>query len=209
MDTSITAPTESSSSPCPHSTAARIEPGPWPRPKFPRPPVDLLTSFLSQPHPDADQDRISNPSDDSVDRPFAHPFRQSPRPPPHFGFRYRNRKSNSNHMSLPPRPFGHARGTSFGKPLNAGGPVLKPDIFTFTPPNLPKFPMTQTPSQRACSGLSRVEAATMAAVITRAFHTDSGHETPQQAHDHSTFFPVMSSAPAPRSRTRQITHRIS
>ena len=104
-------------------------------------------------------------------------------------------------MSLPPRPFGHARGTSFGKPLNAGTPVLKPDIFTFTPPNLPKCPMTQTPSQRACSGHSRVEAATMAAVITRAFHTDSGHETLQQVHDHSTFFPMMSSTRSSFSNT--------
>jgi len=48
------------------------------------------------------------------------------------------------HVPQPPRTFGHARGASFGKPLNAGAPEFKPGTFTFTPPpNMPKFPMPQ------------------------------------------------------------------
>ena len=49
----------------------------------------------------------------------------------------------------PSAPFGHARGASFGKPLNAGAPEFKPSTFTFTPPpNVPKFPSQQRPLAR-------------------------------------------------------------
>jgi hypothetical protein len=45
------------------------------------------------------------------------------------------------HIPQPLPPFGHARGASFGKPLNAGAREFKPGSFTFTPPpNVPKFP---------------------------------------------------------------------
>jgi hypothetical protein len=48
------------------------------------------------------------------------------------------------HISQPPPVFGHARGASLGRPLNAGAPEFKPGSFTFTPPpNVPKFPMPQ------------------------------------------------------------------
>jgi hypothetical protein len=48
------------------------------------------------------------------------------------------------HIPQPPPVFGHVRGASFGKPLNAGAPAFKPSTFTFTPPlNVPKFPMPQ------------------------------------------------------------------
>jgi hypothetical protein len=48
------------------------------------------------------------------------------------------------HISQPPPVFGHARGTSFGRPLNVAAPEFKPGSFTFTPPpNMPKFPMPQ------------------------------------------------------------------
>jgi hypothetical protein len=48
------------------------------------------------------------------------------------------------HISQPPPVFGHARGASFGRPLNAGAPEFKPGSFTFSPPpNVPKFPMPQ------------------------------------------------------------------
>ena len=48
------------------------------------------------------------------------------------------------HTSQPPPVFGHARGASFGRPLNAGAPEFKPGTFTFTPPpNVPKFPIPQ------------------------------------------------------------------
>ena len=51
------------------------------------------------------------------------------------------------HISPSPPVFGHARGASFGKPLNAGAPVFKPSAFTFTPPpNMPKFPLPQPPA---------------------------------------------------------------
>lgn len=48
------------------------------------------------------------------------------------------------HISQPPPVFGHARGASLGRPLNAGAREFKPGSFTFTPPpNVPKFPMPQ------------------------------------------------------------------
>ncbi|KAI0285532.1 hypothetical protein BC826DRAFT_119175 [Russula brevipes] len=52
-------------------------------PNFPQPPVNPLplTSLLPQPHRDVEEDMISNPSDDNVDRPFAPPFPSSSRPP--------------------------------------------------------------------------------------------------------------------------------
>ena len=51
------------------------------------------------------------------------------------------------HVSQPPPAYGHARGASLGRPLNAGAPEFKPGSFTFTPPpNVPKFPMPQPQS---------------------------------------------------------------
>ena len=48
-------------------------------PNFPHPPVNSLplTSLLSQPRPDVEDDMISNPSDDNVDRPLTRPVRLS------------------------------------------------------------------------------------------------------------------------------------
>jgi hypothetical protein len=47
----------------------------------------------------------------------------------------------------PPLAFGHTRGASLGKPLNAGAAEFRPNTFTFTlPPNVPKFPQPQPPS---------------------------------------------------------------
>jgi hypothetical protein len=191
-------------------------------PNFPHPPVNSLplTSLLSQPLREAEDDMISNPSDDHTDRFRALPIPPSSRPPssrlpmhdparshPHsrvpsttvvhpqfpmtmtmpiqapvpkrtdvlnpnakpFVFGGATRLSGSFNpgtfappvqqqeqqpqqlqpLSLvPQRPpaFGHARGASLGKPLNAGAPVFKPATFTFTPPpNLPKFPAWQHP----------------------------------------------------------------
>jgi hypothetical protein len=49
-------------------------------PNVPHPPVNSLplTSLLLQPRPDVEDDMISNPSDDNVDRPLTHPVRPSP-----------------------------------------------------------------------------------------------------------------------------------
>ncbi|KAI0297544.1 hypothetical protein B0F90DRAFT_1912759 [Multifurca ochricompacta] len=50
------------------------------------------------------------------------------------------------HVPQLPSVFSHARGASYGKPLNAGAAEFKPSAFTFTlPPNVPKFPLPQTP----------------------------------------------------------------
>ena len=50
------------------------------------------------------------------------------------------------HIPQPPRAFGHARGASFGKPLNVGAPEFKPNAFSFTPPpNMPTFPLPRPP----------------------------------------------------------------
>ncbi|KAH8981991.1 hypothetical protein EDB86DRAFT_3106937 [Lactarius hatsudake] len=52
-----------------------------------------------------------------------------------------------SHVSQPPLAFGHSRGPSLGKPLNAGAPEFRPNAFTFTlPPDVPKFPQPQPPS---------------------------------------------------------------
>lgn len=48
------------------------------------------------------------------------------------------------HIPQPAPAFGHIRGASIGKPLNAGAPEFRPGTFTFTPPpNVPKFPLPQ------------------------------------------------------------------
>ena len=43
--------------------------------------MNPLTSLLSHPRLDTEEDMISNPSDDNVNYPFAHPFHHSSRPP--------------------------------------------------------------------------------------------------------------------------------
>ena len=182
-------------------------------PNFPQPPVDSLplTSLLSHSHRNAEEDMISNPSDDDLELPPAPPFPTASRPPSSrlplpdpaishsrnpsnnlmstpfqipmsipiqapvpkrtdvlnpnakpFVFASADRRSGSfsqlihgpqmqlqpHHNQQPhiPQPpvFGHVRGASVGKPLNAGAPEFKPGTFTFTPPpNVPKFPMSQ------------------------------------------------------------------
>jgi hypothetical protein len=190
-------------------------------PNFPHPPVNPLplASLLSQPRRAAEEDMISNPSDDNSDRSRALPVPSFSRPPssrlpmhdparahsrapssslvappfqmpmpipiqapvpkrsdvlnPHakpFVFGGATRHSGSFSLGTlglpgqlqqhpqpqqqpppslvhrPPPAFGHARGTSFGRPLNAGAPEFKPGPFTFTPPpNIPKFPAWQLP----------------------------------------------------------------
>ena len=53
----------------------------------------------------------------------------------------------ATHVSQLPSAFGHSRGASLGKPLNAGAPAFRPNVFSFTlPPNVPKFPQPQLPS---------------------------------------------------------------
>ncbi|KAI9436935.1 hypothetical protein H4582DRAFT_366964 [Lactarius indigo] len=183
-------------------------------PNFPHPPPNPapLSSLLSRPRRESDEDMISNPSDDSFDRPRALPLPPSSRPPssrlsmhdpilahsrapssnlvptpyqmpislpiqapipkrtetlnPHakpFVFGGPARLSGSfppgtfgqqqqqqapvSHVSQPPLAFGHSRGPSLGKPLNAGAPEFRPNAFTFTlPPDVPKFPQSQPPS---------------------------------------------------------------
>ncbi|KAH9171750.1 hypothetical protein EDB89DRAFT_2114402 [Lactarius sanguifluus] len=164
-------------------------------PNFPHPPPNTapLSSLLSQPRRESDEDMISNPSDDNFDRPRALPLPpssllvptpyqipislpiQAPIPKrtdmlnPHakpFVFGGPSRLSGSfspgtfgpqpqqqqqqapvSHVSQPPLAFGHSRGPSLGKPLNAGAPAFKPNTFTFTlPPDVPKFPQPQPPS---------------------------------------------------------------
>jgi hypothetical protein len=183
-------------------------------PNFPHPPPNPqpLGSLLSQPR-ETDEDMISNPSEDSFDRPRALPIPPSSRPAssrlsihepilshsrvpssnlvqtpfqiqtslpiqapipkrttealnPHakpFVFGGPARLSGSfspgtfgpppqqpptaTHVSQLSLTFGHSRGPSLGKPLNAGAPEFRPNTFTFTlPPNVPKFPQPQSPS---------------------------------------------------------------
>ncbi|KAH9053318.1 hypothetical protein EDB87DRAFT_1652018 [Lactarius vividus] len=186
-------------------------------PNFPHPPPNPapLSSLLSQPRRESDEDMISNPSDDNFDRPRALPLPPSSRPPSsrlsmHDSIRAHSRAPSSNlvptpyqmpislpiqapipkrtealnphakpfvfggpgrlsgsfslgtfgpqpqqqqqqapvsHVSQPPLAFGHSRGPSLGKPLNAGAPEFRPNAFTFTlPPDVPKFPQPQPPS---------------------------------------------------------------
>ncbi|KAH8999723.1 hypothetical protein EDB92DRAFT_2080754 [Lactarius akahatsu] len=186
-------------------------------PNFPHPPPNPapLSSLLSQPRRESDEDMISNPSDDNFDRPRALPLPPSSRPPSsrlsmHDSIRAHSRAPSSNlvptpyqipislpiqapipkrtemlnphakpfvfggpgrlsgsfspgtfgpqpqqqqqqapvsHVSQPPLAFGHSRGPSLGKPLNAGAPEFRPNVFTFTlPPDVPKFPQPQPPS---------------------------------------------------------------
>ncbi|KAH9992519.1 hypothetical protein BJV74DRAFT_962454 [Russula compacta] len=70
-------------------------------PNFPHPPVNPLpvTSLLSKPHRDSEDDMISNPSDDNVDRPSAPPFALSSRP-------------SSSRLSLHDPDFAHSRNPS-------------------------------------------------------------------------------------------------
>lgn len=185
-------------------------------PNFPQPPADSLplTSLLSHSHRNAEQDMISNPSDDDLEQPPPPPFPTASRPPSSrlplpdptishshsrnpsnnlmstpfqipmpipiqapvpkrtdvlnpnakpFVFASANRRSGSfsqlrhgpqmqlqpqpqpqPHISQPSPRFGHIRGASLGRPLNAGAPEFKPGSFTFTPPpNVPKFPIPQ------------------------------------------------------------------
>ncbi|KAF8257860.1 hypothetical protein EI94DRAFT_1692001 [Lactarius quietus] len=185
-------------------------------PNFPHPPPNPqpLTSLLSQPR-EIDEDMISNPSDDNLDRSRTLPLPSS-RPASsrlsiHDPIRVHSRAPSSNfvptpfqlstslpiqapvpkrttepvlnpnakpfvfggpsrlsgsfspgtfgpqpqqqqpppapHVSQLPSAFGHSRGASLGKPLNAGAPEFRPNTFTFTlPPNVPKFPQPQPPS---------------------------------------------------------------
>ena len=186
-------------------------------PNFPQPPLDSLplNSLLSHSHRNAEDDMISNPSDDNFEQPPAPPFPTASRPPSSrlpfpdpaishsrnpsnhlmstpfqipmpipiqapvpkrtdvlnpnakpFVFASVNRRSGSFsqlahgpqiplqpqqpqqlHISQPAPVFGHTRGTSLGRPLNAGAPEFKPGSFTFTPPpNVPKFPLSQPPT---------------------------------------------------------------
>ncbi|KAH9067004.1 hypothetical protein EDB83DRAFT_2542288 [Lactarius deliciosus] len=186
-------------------------------PNFPHPPPNPapLSSRLSRPRRESDEDMISNPSDDNFDRPRALPLPPSSRPPSsrlsmHDPIRAHSRAPSSNlvptpyqipislpiqapipkrtemlnphakpfvfggpsrlsgsfspgtfgpqpqqqqqqapvsHVSQPPLAFGHSRGPSLAKPLNAGAPEFRPNAFTFTlPPDVPKFPQPQPPS---------------------------------------------------------------
>src|SRR5258707_402353 len=215
-------------------------------PNFPQPPVDSLpplTSLLS--HRDAEEDMISNPSDDNVEHPPALPFTTASRPSSSrrplpdpaishsrhpsnnliptpfqipmpipiqapvpkrtdvlnpnakpFVFASGNRRSGSfsqlahgpqmslqpqhqqqPHISQPPPVFGHARGASFGRPLNVGAPEFKPGTFTFTPPpNVPKFPMLQP--QTAVP--ARCSPPPLTNVDTGPMHTQQGREKRQR-----------------------------
>ena len=68
-------------------------------------------------------------------------------PPGTFSSPPQQQQPPVTHVSQPSLTLGHTRGASLGKPLNAGAPAFRPNVFSFTlPPNVPKFPQPQPPS---------------------------------------------------------------
>src|SRR6266702_383311 len=106
-------------------------------PNFPHPPLNPppLTSLLSRPRRESDEDMISNPSDDNFDRPRALPLPPSSRPPSsrlsmHDPIRAHSRAASSN---LAPTPFQMPISLPIQAPIpkrnEALNPHAKPFVF--------------------------------------------------------------------------------
>ncbi|KAI9451537.1 hypothetical protein F5148DRAFT_1290056 [Russula earlei] len=128
-------------------------------PNFPHPPANSLpiTTLLSQPHRDPEEDMISNPSDDNIDRPSALPPVPSSRPPSLHDPALAHSRTPSN--NLIPTPFHISMPIPIQAPVpkrtDALNPNAKPFVFagasrrsgSFTPVTFGPQSQPQQPQQ--------------------------------------------------------------